>query len=145
VAAAAVVLLALGAFTWHPWQHQASTLADQIRQAPDAVSVTEPVPGGGKLTLIRSASLNRAVLIGSDVPEPKTGTTYQMWLKQPGQAMASAGLMPDVHHPTVLTGDAATAVAAAVSVEPAAGSVHPTTDPIAVFPLKATGTGNGSA
>jgi anti-sigma-K factor RskA len=145
VAAAAVVLLALGAFTWHPWQHDQVSVADQIRQAPDAVSVTEPVPGGGKLTLIRSASLERAVLIGSGVPEPAAGTTYQMWLQQPGQDMVSAGLMPDPGEPTLLTGDAATAVAAAVSVEPEAGSAHPTTHPIAVFPLKAPSGGDDAA
>ena len=145
VAAAAVVLLALGAFTWHPWQHDAATLADQIRRAPDAVSVIEPVPGGGKLTLIRSASLKRAVIVGSPVPEPAAGTTYQMWLQQPGQDMVSAGLMPDPGKPTVLTGDAATAVAAAVSVEPEAGSSHPTHDPIAIFPLKAASGGNDAA
>ena len=34
--------------------------------------------------------------------------------------MVSAGLMPDAEQPTVLTGDAATAEAAAVSVEPEA-------------------------
>jgi len=146
VAAAAVVLLALGTFAWHPWQQGGGTsLADQIRQAPDAVSVTEPVPGGGKLTIIRSASLKRAVLIGSHVPAAKAGTTYQMWLQQPGQGMVSAGLMPDAEKPTVLTGDAATARAAAVSVEPEAGSATPTGPVIALFPLKSGASGNGAA
>ena len=63
--------------------------------------------------------------------------------QQPGQGMVSAGLMPDAAEPTVLTGDAATATAAAVSVEPDTGSAKPTTDPIALFPLQPTG-GNGS-
>ncbi len=146
VAAAAVVLLALGTFAWHPWQQGGgTTLADQIRQAPDAVSVTEPVPGGGKLTIIRSASLKRAVLIGSHVPAAKAGTTYQMWLQQPGQGMVSAGLMPDAEEPTVLTGDAATAKAAAVSVEPESGSANPTGPVIALFPLKTGASGNDAA
>ena len=57
--------------------------------------------------------------------------------------MVSAGLMPDAEEPTVLTGNAATAKAAAVSVEPEGGSEQPTSDPIALFPLKPTG-GNGS-
>jgi anti-sigma-K factor RskA len=57
--------------------------------------------------------------------------------------MVSAGLMPNADEPTVLAGDAATAKAAAVSVEPEGGSTKPTTDPVALFPLKPTG-GSGS-
>jgi anti-sigma-K factor RskA len=141
-AAAAVVLLAVGVLAWHPWQHEQTTLADQIMNAPDAVSVTEQLKGGGELTLVRSPSLGRAVLVGHDVPDAGAGKTYQMWLQQPGQDMASAGLMPDADEPTVLTGDAATAAAAAVSVEPKGGSVHPSKDVVAVFPLKAGSGGN---
>jgi anti-sigma-K factor RskA len=50
--------------------------------------------------------------------------------------------MTDADEPTVLSGDAATAVAAAVSVEPEGGSDEPTTDPVALFPLKADASGN---
>jgi anti-sigma-K factor RskA len=143
--AAAVVLLALGAVLWHPWQHGRTTVADQILHAPDAVSVTERIPGStGKLTLVRSASLGRAVIIGEHVPEPPAGKTYQMWLQQAGQPMVSAGLMSDPTRPAVLSGDPGTASAAAVSVEPAGGSTHPSADVVAVFPLKTT-TGAGGA
>jgi anti-sigma-K factor RskA len=138
-AAAAVVLLAAGVVAWQPWQDHRTTLAEQILQAPDAVTVTEKLPGAGELTLVRSASLGRAVLVGHDVPAPPKGKTYQMWLQQPGEDMVTAGLMPDAEEPTVLTGDAATATAAAVSVEPGTGSKHPTSQPIAVFPLTAAG------
>jgi anti-sigma-K factor RskA len=135
-AAVALILLAAGgAAIWHPWTNDRTTVADQILHAPDAVSLTEPVPGGGTLTLVRSASLKRAVMIGDHVPEPEAGTTYQLWLQQ-GQHLVSAGLMPDSTEPTVLTGNAATAEAAAVSVEPESGSENPTTDPIALFQLR---------
>jgi anti-sigma-K factor RskA len=137
-AAVAVILLAAGGLAWHPWTDSRTTLADQIVNAPDAVRIIEPVPGGGKLTIVRSASLKRAVMIGDHVPEPAAGKTYQLWLQQPGQGMVSAGLMPDSTEPTVLTGDAATAKAAAITVEPETGSAHPTTDPIAVFPLRSS-------
>jgi anti-sigma-K factor RskA len=107
------------------------------------MKVVERLPdGSGEITLVRSASLGRAVMYGEHVPAPGAGKTYQMWLQQPGQDMVSAGLMADPDHPTVLTGDAATATAAAVSVEPAGGSEEPTTDPVAVFPLQAAGSGN---
>ncbi len=139
-ASVAVILLAVGALVWQPWSGPETTsLADQIMAAPDAVSVTEPVPGGGQLTIVRSASLKRAVMVGKRRPGAEPGTTYQLWLLQPGEGMVSAGLMTDVAEPTVLTGDAATAKAAAVSVEPETGSAHPTSDPIALFPLRTTG------
>ncbi len=145
VAAAAVVLIAFGAVLWHPWQHDATSPADQVLQAADAVRITEPVPGGGELTLVRSPSLHQAVLVGRDVPAAPAGKTYQMWLQQPGEAMVSAGLMPDADEPTVLDGDAATAAAAAVSVEPAAGSQQPTTDPIALFTLSPGSSGSSGS
>ena len=55
--------------------------------------------------------------------------------------MVSAGLIFDTSDTTVLTGDAATATAAAVSVEPDTGSPKPTTDPVALFPFSAAGKG----
>ncbi len=136
-AAVAVILLATGALVWHPWStSQSTSLADQIIHAPDAVHVSETLPGGaGKLTVWRSPSLGRAVMVADHVPAPPAGRTYQLWLQQPGAGMVSAGLMPDTSVPTVLTGDAATAKAAAITVEPVTGSAHPTSAPIALFPF----------
>ena len=144
-AAAAVVLLAVGVLAWHPWEHDRTSVADQVLNASDAVRISKPLPGGGELTLVRSPSLKRAVLVGRDVPDAGAGRTYQMWLQQPGQDMVSAGLMPDADRPTVLTGDAATAAAAAVSVEPEGGSVHPSQDVVAVFEWKPNGGGNDTS
>ncbi|MGH3509032.1 MAG: anti-sigma factor domain-containing protein [Nocardioidaceae bacterium] len=136
-AAVAVLLLAAGAVAWHPWNTGTASLADRVLHAPDAVRITEKLPGGnGELTLVRSVSLKRAVMIGEHVPEPEPGTTYQLWLDQPGAGMVSAGLMPDSTEPTVLTGDAATATAVAMTVEPGTGSAHPTSQPLVVFALK---------
>jgi anti-sigma-K factor RskA len=50
--------------------------------------------------------------------------------------LVSGGLMPDSTEPTVLTGNAATAKAAAITVEPGGGSKYPTSHPIALFPLR---------
>jgi anti-sigma-K factor RskA len=145
-AAAAVVLLAAGAVLWHPWHHDHITLADRILHAPDAVRVSEKVPGTtGELVLVRSASLGRAVMLGEHVPEPPAGKTYQLWLQQPGQPMVPAGLMSDPTRPAVLTGDAGTATAVAVSVEPAGGSAQPSAEVVAVFPLKSPAGGGGGA
>jgi anti-sigma factor RsiW len=141
--AAAVVLLAVGAVLWHPWQ-QGASVTDQVLQAPDAVRTTQPVAGGGELTLVRSASLDRAVMLSKGVPDPEAGTTYQLWLQQNGQ-MVSAGLMPDAGSPTLLMGDPGTATAAAVTVEPDGGSQKPTSDPIALFTFASGQSGDGSA
>ena len=138
--AAAVVLIAAGLLVWQPWQSSTTSVADQVRHAPDAVSSTQHLPGGGEMTLVRSAQLERAVLVAHDLPSPGAGKTYQLWLAQPG-GMVSAGLVSDTSDTTVLTGDAATATAAAVSVEPATGSAQPTTDPVALFPFAAGGKG----
>jgi anti-sigma-K factor RskA len=138
-AAAAVVLLAVGVLAWHPWRHDTTDVATEVLNAPDAVRVTEKLPHhGGELTLVRSESVGKAVMVGSDVAPPAAGTTYQLWLVQSGGDVVSAGLMPDADEPTVLTGDVDAATAAAVSVEPEGGSNQPTTTPIAQFPLSPT-------
>jgi anti-sigma-K factor RskA len=139
-AAVAVILLAGGILAWHPWRSEQESLADQVLHASDAVRVTETLANGaGTLTLVTSPSLGRAVMVGDHVPQPPAGKTYQLWLQQPGRAFVPAGLMPDATKPTLLTGDAATATQAAVSVEPEAGSPHPTSAPVAVFPLSSSG------
>ena len=139
--AAALVLLAAGLLVWHPWQSSRTDIADQVLHAQDAVSSTQHMAGGGEMTLVRSPSLGRAVLVAHDVPPAGAGKTYQLWLAQPGSGMVSAGLISDTSDTTVLTGDAATATAAAVSVEPDTGSPKPTTDPVALFPFSAAGKG----
>jgi anti-sigma-K factor RskA len=139
-AAVAVILLAAGALVWQPWHSGGgqTSLADQVIGAPDAIRVSETLPGGGKLTLVRSPSLKRAVMLADDVPAPKAGTVYQLWLQQPGTGMVSAGLMADTTTPTLLAGDAATAKQAAITVEPDTGSPQPTSPPIASFPFQAS-------
>ena len=107
--------------------------ADQVLQAPDAGTVTEPVAGGGDRHP-REVRLPRAGgLVVSDMPAAEAGKAYQMWLQSP-DADGLGRLMPDAEPTTVLTGDAATAAAAAVSVEPEGGSKQPTSEPIA-FPV----------
>ena len=55
-------------------------------------------------------------------------------IDQPGRGMVSAGVMPIRADQTVLlTGDAATAAGAGITVEPEGGSTEPTSKPIALF------------
>ena len=58
-----------------------------------------------------------------------------MWLQDSRDGMVPAGLM-DAEDRTVLEGDVANAVAAGITVEPAAGSTVPTSEPVALFPFE---------
>ena len=107
---------------------------DQVLQATDAKRTSLDFPGGASATVTHSDSLHEAVIVTEDMPPPPAGKVYQLWLDQPGEGMVSAGVMPVEPDQTVLlTGDAATATAAGITVEPAGGSTSPTSPPIALF------------
>ncbi|HEU5037588.1 MAG TPA: anti-sigma factor [Nocardioides sp.] len=137
-AAAAVVLVGAGAVVWEqPWETsttQEVSVADQVLQAGDAKRTSLDFPGGASATVVHSDSLGRAVIVTKDMPPPPEGKVYELWLDQPGRGMVPAGLMPVRPDQTVpLTGDAATATGAGITIEPEGGSAEPTTKPIALF------------
>lgn len=138
-AAAAVVLIGAGAVVWQqPWSDQSSeqqlTAGEQVLRAADAKSTSMDFPGGATATITHSDSLHEAVIVTKDMPPPPAGMVYQVWLNQPDEGMVSAGVMPQQSDQTwLLTGDAATATAAGITVEPAGGSPEPTSEPIALF------------
>ena len=139
-AAAAVVALGTGVAIWQPWDNGSNPpvpVAEQVIAAPDAAEQTIPAEGGGTVTLVRSTSLNRAVLVTEDMPSLPSGKVYEAWLLNPAGRMVRAGEMPAAGDQTfVLDGDAAAAVAAGITVEPEGGSDQPTSDPIALFDFK---------
>ena len=139
--AAAVVLVGAGAVVWQqPWaDDSSSTVAtpDQVLSAPDAQSSSVELSGGASATVTYSDSVGKAVIETHDMPPPPDGKVYQLWLQQPDEGMVSAGLMPDPSQTVLLSGDAATATAAGITVEPEGGSPEPTTTPIALFDLDA--------
>lgn len=143
-AAAAVVLVGGGVVVAEqPWSDtsQSQNVADRVLGAADAKSTSMDFPGGAKAVVTHSDSLDKAVIVTTDMPAPPPGRVYQLWLDQPGQGMVSAGLMPVAADQTVvLDGDAASALGAGITVEPAGGSPSPTTKPIALFDF-----GRGSA
>lgn len=135
-AAAAVVLAAGGVTAWQLADRPEPSVATQVLDDTAATRVSQSFPGGASATLVRSASLGRAVLVTSQMPPAPTGKVYQLWLQDRSGHMAPAGLMPVGSDQVVLLdGDATAATAAGISVEPAGGSAQPTTDPIALFPL----------
>ena len=141
---AASVLLVGGAgaaAVWHPWTDtttQQATVLERVLHAPDAQRVTSEV-GGGSATLVRSASLGKAVMVADGVENPPPGKVFELWLQGSDGVMVPAGLMGTGGSVSqVLTGDASHATAAAITVEPAGGSEAPTLPPIASFPLRSS-------
>ena len=132
-----IAALGVGGAGWHPWadEHSASQdVADAVLSAADARSSKLDFDGGASATVVHSDAIGRAVLVTRKMPPPPSGKVYQLWLQQPGRGMVSAGLMPvKPDQRVVLQGDAATATAAGITVEPEGGSEKPSTEPIALF------------
>lgn len=137
-AAAAVVVLGGGGAVaaWQPWQQsqQQVTVASQVLHAPDAQRSEKQLPAGGTATLVRSEEVGRAVLLTHELPAPPEGKVYELWLQTPAGDMEPAGLLSKQGQQTfVLKGDAAAAVGAGITIEPAGGSPKPTSKPLALF------------
>ena len=120
-AAAAVIGLGTTAAVVQPWADDSSQVqlsaADRVLAAPDAQRV--PNAFGGQATVVRSESLNQAVILPSAMPAAPAGKVYALWL-QHDNVMVPAGVMPNTGDaPVVFEGDPATATRAAVSVEDA--------------------------
>lgn len=136
VAAAVVTVLGLGAVAWHPWVDETPrlTAADRVLQAPDARAVRLDFPDGSSATVTRSERERLAVITTNRMAPPPAGRVYELWFQHADGSMSPAGLMPvKADQTVVLDGDAAAAVGAGITVEPAGGSAEPTGDPIALF------------
>jgi anti-sigma-K factor RskA len=138
-AAAAAAAIVVGGTVWSPWDDGAEeprlTATEQVLRADDAQRY-EKVIDGARATIVRSASLGRAVIIADNMPPAPAGKDFQVWFDVPGQGMVSAGVMPHEAKPTLtmlLEGDAAKATGAGITLEPAGGSPAPTGEPIALI------------
>jgi anti-sigma-K factor RskA len=138
VAAAAVLgVLGGGVAVWQQTHDSTSQVppsaAEQIRTAADVTAVTQDLGNGATATIYRSVSLGKAALVTSHLPAAPDGKVYQLWLQNSQGHMVNAGLLQGSgHREVVLSGDASTATAAGITVEPAGGSETPT---IPVFAL----------
>lgn len=141
-AAAAVVLVAVGAAGWVVGQAvsrddaPAPATAEQVFTARDVRSSTTPV-ATGRITVTFSDSVGAGVVVMNDVPPPQPGTVYQMWLVGPG-APRSAGTMSDrdvAPSTTAVIPGLRDATALAFTVEPPGGSPAPSGAYVAQLPL----------
>ena len=139
VAAVLALVVGVGAALTQPWAGDSPeqlTASEQVLQAPDAEEVFLDLGEAGRATVVRSKSVDRAVIVTEDMVPAPEGKVYELWLMSPDDEFASAGLMPQEPDQTlVLDGEAADAAAVGITVEPAGGSTQPTTAPIALFDL----------
>jgi len=139
VAAVVLALVGVGGAVWQPWRDDTSvqvSVTDQVLKDPDAERFTQELPNGATATVVRSAKVDRAVLVTEDMPPPPDGKVYQLWYQSPSRHMTSAGLMPDGADTALLEGNANDAVGAGMSLEPAGGSDQPT-EVVALFDFEA--------
>ena len=114
-------------------QGSPSALIGRILAAPDAKILEVPAPGGATMLIAHSkdAALAGVVTIGM-APAPQ-GKAYELWLiDAPGRSAVPAGLIRggDGTSWNEIPGGIGTARYLGVTVEPAGGSPHPTTQPI---------------
>ena len=135
-AAAAVVVIGGGAtaiVAQRSDQVQVQTVAEKVLADPNASRKTQDFPGGASAEVVSSRALGRAVLVTHSMPNAPAGKVYQAWL-QHGETFASAGIMPSRADQTLLLeGDASTASAVGITVEPEGGSSSPTSAPLALI------------
>ncbi len=122
-------------------RQQAQQLAsDQARlnavlAAGDARLRTANVPGGGRVTVAMSPSLDDGVVLISDLPAPPEGKAYQLWLIE-GTSTTSVGVMAAGQRSgAALLESLGSADTFGVTVEPVGGSPRPTSPPVAGVPL----------
>ncbi|HEX5086624.1 MAG TPA: anti-sigma factor [Nocardioides sp.] len=132
-AAAAVVAIGGGAVVWQQVDEEQPSRIEQLQAAGDVQRYTLPV-GDGSATVYRSEDLNEAAIVTKGVPPAPEGKEYVLWL-QHGTMMTPAGVLPTGSDNKVFfSGDAATADAAAVSIEDAGTDpTTPSADVVAVF------------
>ncbi|MCW2834796.1 MAG: hypothetical protein JWN68_2749 [Nocardioides sp.] len=138
VAAALVAVLGVGAALWQPWapsDEGSLTAAEQVIQASDAQRVEVDLGEAGRAAVVRSKSVGKAVITTEDMAPAPAGQEFVLWLESAEGQMLPAGEMPDEPNATVvLEGDAATATAAGITVEPEGEPhVEPTLPIVAVF------------
>jgi anti-sigma-K factor RskA len=133
-AAAAVVMLLVGALII---RNDADAPGDRMAEVlNDDEAVTIQLDGSlVGLRLVSSDRENAAVLMGSGLQRPDSGSVFQLWAIHDEQKIGMGTFMP------AATGEVALVVEGAggdsewaVTIEPEGGSDQPTSDPVAVSP-----------
>ena len=117
-----------------PQDSQAASFTE-LYAAPDLQQQASSIAGGGQATLLWSDGLERAAMVTSGLPALGADQTYELWFIEGGTA-TSAGTFNVGDSGTtlrVLDGQMVDNASVGLTVEPAGGSISPTTDPIVVI------------
>jgi hypothetical protein len=100
IAAVLALAVGLGAVVYTLVQERQAQVAQinleqQLYSAPDAVTTTSALPGGGQATFIASRQLNRAMFLGTDLPDPGQNR-YQLWTATGTDLQNLTGVFRDV-------------------------------------------------
>ena len=110
---------------------------DSVLAQGDLRLVSNKTSVGGSVSAIVSPSAARLVVVTSGLPALPAGKVYELWLLGPSVAQPS-GLLTTAEHgrtvPVVATGYVK-GYKLGVTVEPAGGTLKPTTTPIVAMPL----------
>ena len=139
VAAAAAVAIGTGGIVWQQVNDDGPSDRRRRSSRPTTRSGSpSPSPGGATATVVRSEELNEAVVVTQDMPAAPDGHAYALWL-QHDDVMVPAGIMPDgPDNEVVLSGDAASANGAGITVETAGQEpTEPSDDVVALFTFDA--------
>ena len=134
--AAAAAAIVVGGLAWGPWTAPASPM-DQVVSAADAAKVSQ-TKGSMTAELAYSRQLGKGAITVAGLPPAPSGKAYQLWYVGADGVARSAGLMDadaDGRGSMMLEGDPSKAAAVGMTVEPAGGSPHPTSDPLVVLAL----------
>lgn len=148
LAACLAAAAALGGTT--VWQHQeaedarqeareARRTTDQVADilaAPDARTRSVRLAGGASGTVVVSKERDKAVFVAASMARPPGGKVYQLWFDD-GGTMRSAGLLDPGRgaQSVLMVGSVGAATGMGITMEPAGGSEHPTSEPMALMPL----------
>ncbi|MEY9860126.1 anti-sigma-K factor RskA [Catenulispora sp. GAS73] len=119
--------------------HQQSTGITALLAAPDARTDTANVRTGGVGTVLVSRSHDAAAITVDGLAKLPPGKAYQLWMIGPS-GTRSGGLLAtgaDGSSGPVLAHGLGDAQTIGLTVEPAGGSVQPTTTPVMLLPMPA--------
>lgn len=142
-AVAVVMALAGGAATFAIMNQQVDSQRSQAAQvesvlsAPDAQLERQKAEGGGIVSVVSSATQNRAVVALSGLADLGTDDAYQLWTVDANGANSAGVLQPGHNSATKLVSGINGAEVLGVTHEPAGGSSKPTLPMVAGVELKA--------
>lgn len=131
VAAVSVVALLLGGVVYSLTQQQQAPVAGpsadaSLLAAPDAQIVPLVLANGAQVSFVVSKSQNRALFVGSDLPSPGLGKTYELWTMR-GQTVSPDTLVAGgTNVAQWFHGPIKDSTGVAVSIEDAGGAPRPT-------------------